>query len=114
MAGPKDFDDLVKQYSALSDELTAASRTMRELRETARTLGDRILVYMQREGIDEVSMSNGKLTRATSKRTRPLTKDLIATELKKHVDEKRIPEVVQNIMDRRETSESVCLKRCKK
>lgn len=108
-----DFKTLVNRYSTLSDELAAASKTMRELRSKARELGDNILEFMQKEGIDEVSLENGKLTRRVSKRTAPLTKELIAAELKKHVDESKLPEVIQNIMERRETSESATLKRLK-
>ena len=110
---PPEFKALVLKYSSLSDELLAASKTMRELRAKAKELGENILEFMKREGVDEVAMENGKLTRKISKRTGPLTKELIAMELKKHVDEEKVPEVIQKIMDRRETNESASLKRLK-
>ena len=117
MAAPAkslEFNSLVKRYSSLSDELASSGKTMRELRKKAKDLGDSILEFMKKHDIDEVQVDGaGKLVRRTSKRTGSLTKDLIASELRAHVGEDKIPEVIERIMSRRETTESTSLKRSK-
>jgi len=109
-----DFKALVTRYASLSDELAASSKTMRDLRARARELGESILDFMRKNEIDEVEVTgSGKLCRRVSRRTGPLSKELIAEELKSHVQPDRVPEVIEKIMGRRETTESTTLKRVK-
>jgi uncharacterized coiled-coil DUF342 family protein len=109
-----EFNKLVDKYTSLSDELTASSKTIRELRAKAKTLGESILEFMKNNDIEEVEVAGkGKLSRKTSKRTGPINKDLIAEELRAHLPPGSVPEIIDKIMNRRETSESTTLKRVK-
>lgn len=109
-----EFKGLVAKYTALSDELAASAKVMRELRKKSKELGESILEFMRKNDIEEVEVSgNGRLKRRISKRTAPLNKELIADELRSHVPADEVPAIVEKILMRRETTESTSLKRLK-
>jgi hypothetical protein len=109
-----EFKQLVEKYTTLSDELAASGKVMRELRKKSKELGESILEFMRKNDIEEVEVSgNGRLKRRVSKRTAPLSKDVIADELRAHVSPDEVPAIVEKILLRRETTETTALKRLK-
>lgn len=109
-----DFEGLVKRYTSLSDNIKESSKTMRELRKKSNELGDAILEYMKKHDIEEAHVEGGgKLVRRVSRRTGPLSAQVLAAELKQHVPEERIAAVIERMMARRETSEYTTLRRTK-
>ncbi len=81
-----DFEGLVKRYTSLSDNIKESSKTMRELRKKSNELGDAILEYMKKHDIEEAHVEGGgKLVRRVSRRTGPLSAQVLAAELKQHL-----------------------------
>jgi len=101
------FRDLAKTYAALHDEITHASKSIRDLKKERDSIGGHILSFMKEHALDECQLPDGsRITRKTSKRTSPLKKESIIEELVKLVgDEARATTHYNNILSRREVVE---------
>lgn len=107
------FKELVRTYILLHDEITASSKTLRDLRRKKDDIGDNILVTMRNAGIDECALQDGKLTRHTSRRVASLSKDHIKDELRNALggDETKVADVMTNMYNKRAVEVKESLKR---
>lgn len=107
------FRDAVKAYIEIHDELARSAKQMRELRKQKDHIGDTVLDWMRKNGIDECELADGKLVRRISKRTEGLKKDFIVNELKSLYggDEAKALASLQNIMSMRSVTEKDTLSR---
>lgn len=108
------FKTAVKEFAELSDELTEASKAVRELRKRKLELGEEILEIMRTEDIDELQLADGKLVRRQAKRTEPLTREKIQTHLRKSLPATDADNAVENMYGAREIVVKDALSRRKK
>lgn len=110
-----DFKDAVTAYVELNDEIARAGKQMRELRKQKDLIGIKILAWMKTNAVDEVQLETGKLARRVSKRTEPMKKEHILSELTKVLgDESRAESSLQNIISMRAVVEKETLSRTTK
>ena len=115
MVDAEEFKNAVTAYVELHEEITRASKQMRELKQKKDAVGEIILNWMKNNSIDECEMPEGKLVRKTSKRTEGLKKEMVMEELKKLTgDEARASASLQNIFSMRSTVEKEILSCTKK
>jgi hypothetical protein len=102
MDGIGAFKERVKEFVELHDQLAASSKQLTALRKKKDEMSQGILVYMKENGLDECELSDGKLSRRTSKRTETLKRDTIAEVLKATVgDEKKVATCIDRIFSQR-------------
>lgn len=107
-----DFKDAVKAYIDLHDEISKASKQMRELKKQKDAVGEVILRWMRDNSVDECELPDGKLVRKTSKRTEGLKKEMVLEELKKIIgDEAKAAASLENIISMRSIVEKEILTR---
>jgi Family of unknown function (DUF5760) len=114
----ENFKDAVALYLQLHEEITNASKQLRELRKQKETLGETILEWMKNNGIDECELcdGNGKLVRKTSRRAEGLKKEYILSELKRILlnDEIRAQQSLENMCSMRAICEKEVLTKLKR
>lgn len=102
MVDAEEFKNAATAYVELHDEITRASKQMRELKKQKDAVGEIILAWMKNNAIDECDTPDGKIVRKTSKRTEGLKKEMVMEELKKLTgDEARASASLQNIFSMR-------------
>lgn len=110
----RDFKDAVKAYIDMHDQLTDASKQLRDIRKKKAELADVIVQYMKKNDIDECTLKDGKLIRKQAKRLEPLKKEHIMEELSRAVGETRAEDILVNIFSKRSVAEKDTLRRTKK
>ena len=106
MTDTAEFKAAVTAYIDLHEEITAASKQVRELKAKKDAVGELILKHMQDMGLDECDTAHGKIVRKTSKRTEGLKQEMVLEELKKLTgDEAAASASLQNIISMRSVVE---------
>ena len=109
-----EFRDAVKAYIDMHDQLTEASRSLRDIRKKKKELADVIVEYMRKNDIDGINVKDGKLLRKQTKRLEPLKKEHIMAELTKAVGETKADDILVNIFSKRNVTNKDTLRRTKK
>jgi hypothetical protein len=110
-----DFKEAVDAYVELNDEILRAGKQARELRKQKDLIGVKILEWMQTNQIDGVDLETGRLARRISKRTEPMKKEHILSELTKVLgDPARAEASLQNIVSMRAIVQKETLSRTTK
>jgi hypothetical protein len=107
MSDTTDFKEAVTAYIEMHDEITRASKQLRELKAKKDAIGEIVLKHMKDRGIDECDSADGKIVRKTSKRTEGLKQEMVFEELKSLAggDEALASASLQNIINRRNVIE---------
>lgn len=109
-----EFRDAVKAYIDMHDQLTEASKSLRDIRKKKKELADVIVEYMRKNDIDGINVKDGKLLRKQTKRLEPLKKEHIMAELAKAVGETKADDILVNIYSKRNVTNKDTLRRTKK
>lgn len=110
-----DFKLAVTAYIELHEEITAASKQLRELKAKKDSFGEIILKYMKDRSIDECDHADGKIVRKTSQRTESLKQEMVFDELKSLTgDEALAAASLQNIINKRSVIEKESIACAKK
>jgi hypothetical protein len=105
------FKDAVRTYIELHDEITKATKDMRDLKKQKDTISKQILGFMQRHKIDEFQVPDGKLMRKTSKRQESLKKEYIVSCLNSALGEEKAQAVLKTMHEQRNVTETDILLR---
>jgi hypothetical protein len=109
-----EFRDAVKAYIDMHDQLTDASRALRDIRKKKKELQQVIVEYMRKNEIDGINVKDGKLLRKQSKRLEPLKKEHIMGELSKAIGTDQAESLLVNIFSRRGVTNTDTLRRTKR
>lgn len=102
-----DFKSIIEEYSLVNKELTAINARAKEIRGSKKSIEEIVISFMKLNKIDQAQLPNGsKITRKVSKRTSPLTKDIIIEVLKTKIDAADAEQLVQQMFAKRKVSES--------
>ena len=102
-----DFKSIIEEYSLVNKELTAINARAKEIRGSKKSIEETVISFMKLNKIDQAQLPNGsKITRKVSKRTSPLTKDIIIEVLKTKIDAADAEQLVQQMFAKRKVSES--------
>ena len=114
--GAEEFRELAKTYAELHDEITKASKVLRELKKQKDGIGEHVLVFMKTNNLDECQLPDGsKINRKISRRTSVLKKELILEEFVKLVgNEATATTHLNNILSKREVIEKDVISRSMK
>lgn len=107
------FEELVRSYVELDDQIKQASKDVKFLKDKKKELDVSITDYMKLNNIEQVNITGGKLKVYTSKVRAPINKDHILDVLSSKLDEKKALDITEYIMDNRQTEEKEVLKRTK-
>lgn len=103
----QDFKSILSEYSDVNKELTALNSQVKEIRAAKKNIEDTVVSFMKLNSIDEAQLPDGsKIIRKVSKRTSPMTKDLIIDVLKSKMSEADAISLVQEIFSKRKVTES--------
>lgn len=107
------FEELVRSYVELDDQIKQASKDMKTLKDKKKELDGTITDYMKLNNIETVNITGGKLKVYTSKVKTPINKEHIFDVLASKLDEKKATDITDYIMENRQTEEKEVLKRTK-
>ena len=107
------FEELVKSYVELDDQIKQASKDIKTLKDKKKELDCTITDYMKLNSIEQVNITGGKLKVYVSKVKSPINKEHIFDVLSTKLDEKKAVDITDYIMENRQTEEKEVLKRTK-
>lgn len=103
----QDFKSILNEYSDVNRELTALNSQVKEIRAAKKNIEETVVSFMKLNSIDEAQLPDGsKIIRKVSKRTSPMTKDLIIDVLKTKMPEADAISLVQDIFSKRKVTET--------
>jgi len=100
------FEEKVKNWVAIDNQLKLLNEKTKELRETKNTMEDSIMTYVRTNKLTNavVNISDGKLKFVTTKQTAPLTLKFIDDCLSKCIkSEEQVKQIMDYIKDARES-----------
>jgi hypothetical protein len=102
-----DFKNIAAEYAAVSKEITAVNRHVKDLKNQKDQMGAAILAYLKSNSIDEVNLPEGaRIVRKISKRSGTLKKEMILEEFKAILgDDAKAESALQNLYSKREVVE---------
>lgn len=103
---------IVRDYVDLENQITEANGALKTLKSAKSELGEKIIIFMEKNEVDYLGIKGGKLTRKVTKTAKGLNKEMITTFLiSKLGDEGKAEKWLTELYEGREKVEKTTLKR---
>ena len=108
-----DFEENIKQWVALDNQIKKINDKTRELREERASLGENIMTYVETQNLNNatVKISDGKLRFVSTKQTAPVTLSFVEQCLGKCIKQEQVGQIMQFIKDERAVKYTPDIKR---
>nr|QBK88857.1 MAG: uncharacterized protein LCMiAC01_05390 [Mimivirus LCMiAC01] len=109
---PKEFKDHVIQFTKLHKIIKDKQKEIRELKAKSKIHEDGIIKHLDKEGVNIIDITDGKLIKNKSKTKLPLSTDIIENAIREKVkDETKVQEIMKLMKTMRPKKERKYLKR---
>ncbi len=109
----EDFQKLVKEWIKLDDKVRETNQLVKEMKTERKQIEEFVLKFIEETDKDmTINLNNGYMKRSVEHRKGPINRNLIYTTLMEIIkDEKKVEDMTENILNRREVKEVINIKR---